>query len=280
MSRNRKMFLASSCLLVIVGSTGIGWAQGPAAPTTPPVEGPAPTATTPPPLPTASAPAPVTPPPAARSGVGASVRVSVGPNGHAAPPPAPPPPPPPPKPDPDAPATLIGSSDRITLGGFGGVGAYYSRVAGNNAALVCGEGALLINHAFSVGAGGCGLASEINVRVTTPAGGRDRLHFGYGGFIGRYHFFSREVVNVSLGAMIGAGGLYVGPLDHDFDTDHSSDTMFVFQPEIGVNLNITRWFRAGVTGGYRAVGGVDTDYLTEAKLSGPVAGAHLQFGWF
>ena len=193
----------------------------------------------------------------------------------------------PPKPA-DAPATLFDSHADYAIGGFGGIGVLYTRLAGKNAAQVCGEGAVIIDHALTLGGGGCGIVREIDAEQYGPAphDPNDRMHFGYGGAIVRYHFFSREMANVSVGGLIGAGGLEIGTWDGegtDWEADYShkrSDAVFVFEPQVGGHANLTRWLRVGITAGYRLVSGVNTAGLSAGDLGGPTLGGTIQGGWF
>jgi hypothetical protein len=186
--------------------------------------------------------------------------------------------PPAPEPETDTPPeTLFGGDQEVVLGGFGGLNVRYTRVLGADSVWVGGEGALLLNHALSVGAGGGGIANEIN-----PTG-KTRLDFGYGGLIVRYHFFSSEVVNFAVGGLVGAGGIAVHDRNDnpdDIDWEKIGESVFVFEPELGLYLNMTRWMRVGITGGYRFVSGVDKNDLSETDVRGAAGGGSVQFGWF
>jgi hypothetical protein len=117
-----------------------------------------------------------------------------------------------------------------------------------------------------------------------------RLDFGYGGAIVRYHFFSRNTVNLAVGALIGAGGISINTWDGTTTTvggdterrytNKSSDAVFVFEPQIGGFLNLKRWLRVGALGGFRVVSGVDTKGLRNKDLMGPAIGGQIQGGWF
>lgn len=188
----------------------------------------------------------------------------------------------------DAPATLLDSSADYALGGFGGFGVFYTRFANKNAVELCGEGGIIIDHALTLGGGGCGVARELKAEQYGPAphDPDDRLSFGFGGAIARYHFLSRKVVNVGLGALIGAGALQIGTWDgtgEDWEKDYEhkrSDAVFVFEPQVGAYANITRWLRVGATASYRVVGGVNTKGLSNRSVRGPTLGGQIQGGWF
>lgn len=209
-------------------------------------------------------------------------------NGASDPPAAPPPPA---QPKNDVPATLLASGQDYAIGGFGGVGVMYTRFAGNDRPLVCGEGAVIIDHMFTLGGGGCGVAAVMDGSRygNPPHSTSDRMSFGYGGAIIRYHLFSRQVVNLALGGLIGAGGLHISQWDgtgssSDYNDENYSpkgqDAVFVFEPQVGGFANLTRWLRVGVLGGYRIVSGVETKGLGSKDLSGPTLGGQIQAGWF
>jgi len=58
-----------------------------------------------------------------------------------------------------------------------------------------------------------------------------------------------------------------------------SDNVFVVQPSIGAELNVTRWFRIGIDGGYRFFNNSDIPGFTDQDFSSPVLGLRLKFGW-
>jgi hypothetical protein len=203
-----------------------------------------------------------------------------------APPPTATPAPPPRR---DVPATLFDSSSDYSIGGFGGIGVMYTRFAGGDRPLICGEGAVIIDHQFTLGGGGCGIASRMSAEKygAAPHSTDDRLLFGYGGAIVRYHFFSRRAVNLAVGGLIGAGGLQLGTWngkgsqsDTDNFTRKSQDAVFVVEPQVGGYVNLTRWLRFGAVGGFRFVSGVDTKGLRSQDLMGPTLGGQIQGGWF
>ena len=187
----------------------------------------------------------------------------------------------------DGPPTLLGKAGDYAFGGFGGVGVQYTRFAGKNAVQVCGEGAVIIDHALTLGGGGCGITTNPNAEQYGPAPHypNDRLRFGYGGAIIRYHLFSHSPINLGVGALIGAGGLTIGTWNNNSDaTDQytrvRSEAVFVFEPQVGGYANVTRWLRVGITGGYRIVSGVSMPGLSSGDVSSPVIGGVVQGGWF
>ena len=188
----------------------------------------------------------------------------------------------------DGPPTLLEMTGDYAIGGFGGVGVMYTRFAGIGAPQVCLDGGVLLDHVLELGGGGCFVTTTVNAENYGPAPHYpdDRMQFGYGGAIVRYHLFSRRVVNLGIGALIGAGGLTIGTWDTSTDDWSSnykhmrSDAVFVFEPQVGAYSNFTRWLRIGATVGYRIVAGVNTQGVSAGDLSAPTLGGVIQGGWF
>jgi hypothetical protein len=183
----------------------------------------------------------------------------------------------------DEPETLINSKAKV--GGYGSLGVMYTRFGGKDAAQVCLEGALVIDHAFSLGAAGCGVARTLRTTTLDPAANPDyRTSFGYGGAVIRYQFLTHRYLSLAASTLVGAGAIASEDWDRDrYEHDRhdvNPDLVFVVEPQLSANLALTRWMRIGVTGGYRFVSGVDTKGLSESKVAAPVVGAQFQLGWF
>lgn len=92
----------------------------------------------------------------------------------------------------------------------------------------------------------------------------------YGGLMVDVHPGSHRVVHPRFGLIVGGGNV-------DF-SDGDDDRVFVLQPSLGLELNIFKWFRLGVQGGYRYVSGEDTPGVSSSDLSSPYAQLDLRFG--
>ncbi len=185
----------------------------------------------------------------------------------------------------DAPATLFDTMDGTKMGGFGGVGVMYTQLAEEDVASVCGEGALIFDHALTIGGGGCGVVTHVDGEDYGPDTlDGDRLNFGYGGLIVRYHFMPKEIVNVSVGTLIGAGGVAISNMnmmESERDTRRAhAQGVFVAEPQLGVYVNISRWLRFGASVGYRMAAGVVLENMSNSDLSGLVAGGTFHIGRF
>ncbi len=179
--------------------------------------------------------------------------------------------------------TLI--SGPVAHGGFGGPQLMLGQVKGETAVLMGGWGAWLINHTIIIGGGGYGLVNDL------PAGqaatGEDRyLKFDYGGMTLGFIFGSDRLVHLTAHSLIGPGS--VGYRYHSWpeeggEEDLVQDLVFVIQPTLGVELNVTRFFRIVAGGSYRyVIGGddlADID-ITADDLCGFGAELTLKFGKF
>lgn len=58
-----------------------------------------------------------------------------------------------------------------------------------------------------------------------------------------------------------------------------SDQVFVLQPSAGVEVNVLRWFRIGIDGGYRFVTDTDLLELKDTDVSAPYGEITFKFGW-
>ncbi|HEY4611797.1 MAG TPA: hypothetical protein VII11_02320 [Bacteroidota bacterium] len=183
--------------------------------------------------------------------------------------------------------TLIGSGE-VEHGGYGAVVVKFTSVNDDFGVLVGGRGGWIINHTFSIGGAGYGLANNIRAHSVGPFG-QEFVDFGYGGLDLEYISNSDDLVHFSIHALIGAGGVGFrrgfGDNDNGWDNyyDHDShryDAFFIFEPGINIDLNIIKWFRASLGAGYRYISGVNSGASTNADLSGPSGILTFRFGKF
>lgn len=159
----------------------------------------------------------------------------------------------------------------IDSGGFGALVFKFSGVNDQFAAFAGLRGGWIINHRFIIGGGGYGLSSEICVDEDGRCRTR-QIEFGYGGFEFEYIGLWDRVAHYSLQLLIGAGGVTV--------FDFESDPVFVAEPAAKLELNVTKWFRIDVGGGYRFVSGLDLGRLDSGDLSAPFGSLEFKFGNF
>jgi hypothetical protein len=174
-------------------------------------------------------------------------------------------------------ATLF--NGEIESGGFGGPVLKVTNINGENAMMFGGRGGWIINHSFVLGGGGYGLVTDVNAKTT------DSIHkfieMGYGGVEIEYIPSSNDILHLSLGLLIGAGGIgYKQEDNNGFMASHKNNSFFVLEPSVNANLNVTHSFRIAAGVSYRYVSGLKSVVSTNTDLSGPSALLIFKFGKF
>ncbi len=107
--------------------------------------------------------------------------------------------------------------------------------------------------------------------VTLNNGDNQRLDFNFnGGFI-NYAFVPYKSIHPTLNLELGQGRV--------ISSTEGRDKTFTIQPSAGVEINVFRWMRLGLEGGYRFVRSVDYAGLSSDDLSGAFGKASLKFGF-
>jgi hypothetical protein len=154
-----------------------------------------------------------------------------------------------------------------------------TNINSENAVMVGGRCGWIINHSFVLGGGGYGLVTDVNAKVTDSI--HQFIEMGYGGLEIEYIPSSNDLLHLSVGLLVGGGGIGYKREDNDvFNASHKNNSFFVLEPSVNANLNVTHSFRidAGVT--YRYVSGLKSVVSTNADLSGPSATITFKFGKF
>ncbi len=170
-------------------------------------------------------------------------------------------------------------SDVDVIGGFGGPIIEFSSFNGEINADVGGGGGIIIDNFFL---GGYGL------EVKTPSVLIDEadyeIDFSHGGFWLGYTYRPDMLFHIFGNARLGWGGLdIVDDLDNDDAEVLFSDRVFVATPELGLELNVTNFFRIAFTGGYRFTTGLSNDLpgtLQAADFNSPTGTITFRFGGF
>jgi hypothetical protein len=152
-------------------------------------------------------------------------------------------------------------------GGFGAAVVKFGEVADDFAVFAGGRGGWIINHTFVLGGGGYGLANDVDL---DGDGVRD-IEFGYGGLELEYINSSDNLLHFTIYMLIGGGGI---------STNIGEDGVFVLEPTLNGELNVTTYFRINAGVGYRWVSGVDTPGLSSSNMSSLMGMVALKFGAF
>ena len=170
----------------------------------------------------------------------------------------------------------------ISLNKVNGFGAFTTQFTSmNNDFAVCNGvcGGVLFNQTFFLGAYGMGLSSQIESDLSKDSIS-EYIGFSHGGPMIGFNFSPHKLVHLTTNAKVGWGSFNSHAKD-DFEKTVAEDVVFVFNPEFGAEMNITKWFKINATAGYRFVSGIDLiSYYNEKDLSAPTASISLLFGGF
>jgi len=174
------------------------------------------------------------------------------------------------------------SSD-IDHGGFGAPVFGVTFVNGQATYLRGFRGAWVINfseqHSVHIGLARYRTQSDFDATGwTIPNIRKPDMRTSYGGFELEYVNRSHRLVHYSIQTLIGSGNVRFR--NRGIDLNRTSDSYFVIQPGVNLNLNITHWFR--LSGGlfYRYAGGVNLEGTGDSGISGITSFVGLRFGKF
>lgn len=98
-----------------------------------------------------------------------------------------------------------------------------------------------------------------------------KFDFRYNGAKIGYAFIPYKAIHPVLNFEIGKGTVEL--------TGQPKDRVFVMQPSAGLEINVLRWFRLGLEGGYRFIQNNDLVGISAEQISGPYGQATLKFGF-
>ncbi|NBC05116.1 MAG: hypothetical protein GVY20_15635 [Bacteroidetes bacterium] len=165
----------------------------------------------------------------------------------------------------------------IDHGGYGGLISNFSEINNSFGVTFGGYGAWLIDHTVAIGGGGLGLTNDIKFDET-PEGDR-YISFGYGGLYFGYLHNSEEMFHITLETFIGSGEVNLR-YNSDNEDLFDDDRVFVIDPTINVELNLTNFMRVTIGVGYRFVNGVNLENLDDKDFSSPTFRSTIRFGSF
>ncbi len=160
----------------------------------------------------------------------------------------------------------------VESGGMGAPVVKFTEIGNEFSVMAGGRGGWIINHTFLIGAGGYGLANDLDLDGLHP---RRDVEFGYGGLELEYINNSDGLIHFTLEGLVGGGGLTTR-----VQGIYESEAVFVLEGGGNLMLNVTPFFRMGIGGGYRWVTDVDTVILSSADMSAPYAALTFKFGKF
>ncbi|MBK8505611.1 MAG: outer membrane beta-barrel protein [Saprospiraceae bacterium] len=162
------------------------------------------------------------------------------------------------------------------IGGFGGPLLEFSNIKGDHTTSMGGGGGLIIDN-FFIGAYGVGSLDHLQYNINN--GDDFRMDLAHGGLWMGYTPYTFKLVHPYISTKIGWG--FADIRNDPFKINSDGDAIFVFTPEVGMELNLTRFFRMGASLGYRMVSDVDRlDNYTNKDFSSLTGQITFRFGWF
>lgn len=184
-------------------------------------------------------------------------------------------------------AALFGQHETLfsksrVIGGFGGPLLEFGNIKGEMATSVGGGGGVIIDN-FFIGAYGLGSVRNLRYNINNEDFKMDLAH---GGLWMGYTPQTFKMVHPYTSLRVGWGFAEIrnDPFqsgDPFYNRNTNGDAVFVLTPEVGVELNLTRFFRISGSIGYRWVNDVDqlVDFNNNdfRSVTGQLT---FRFGWF
>lgn len=156
-----------------------------------------------------------------------------------------------------APQTIL-DTQNLRFSGYGGPAVRFGLLNNSLYLYTGGKGGAIINDSLVIGGGGYSLLIP----------GLATGNIGYGGFMAEYIFFPKKLINFSVGFLIGAG------------SSPNGVAFFVLEPEIDLFVNITKFFKLGISLEYTYAAGVNSAKPSDPGFGGLSAGLVFEFGKF
>ena len=177
-------------------------------------------------------------------------------------------------------------SNNRNNGFYGAFSLGYSQLNGKDALVSGARAAYIFDHKFAIGLGGYGFVNNIDYHTYYENHPLDyTLAGGYGGLIIEPIVGGRNPVHFSFPVLVGLGGVALledSPYNWDYEpwneVDH--DLFFIVEPMVELETNLTRWFRAAASMGYRFTSQVNLFETDEDVLRGLVFNLTFKFGKF
>jgi len=181
-------------------------------------------------------------------------------------------------------------SGDVRVSGFGGPMMKWSTVNDGFTFEMGGGGGLILQNALIVGGYGAGSTSGIKYRFEDGLGIEREYNFiyGYGGIWLGYMFKTKNIVHptFNLGLAWGEAGFSTYKQSNP-QYFYQSSSIFIVDPQIGLELNIVRWMRIEGLIGYRYVSGLDLETAINGErliesdgMNGLTFGLNIKFGGF
>jgi len=177
--------------------------------------------------------------------------------------------------------TLTSSDTAKTFGGYGGPLIEFTQINNDWGALFGGKGGFIVNRKFAFGGVGMAMLNNPDFTGSTQSESLDvplQLSYATGGVFFEYFFNLESPVHVSIPLNIMGGGVTIN--EENTDNEIESSGMFVIQPGVNLEFNVTKHFVPAVYVTYRQVLASKLENIDNKDLSGISIGLILKFGAF
>lgn len=176
--------------------------------------------------------------------------------------------------------TLLGDRPNLRWGAFGGPVFKLSQVAGDGVLFSGARGGVILNRRWSFGVGAYSMVDwTVDRSFTLQAGDITSRELSYGGFEAEFVSRPGRLLHLTVSTLVGAGETsYL--LAQELSALRPATHVFVVEPALNAELNLTRWFRTSVGVGYRFVGGSTLPLASNRSLSAGTATVTFKFGRF
>jgi len=163
-----------------------------------------------------------------------------------------------------------------TVGGFGAPIIKFTGAGGDYETLGGAGGAVVIND-FFVGIFGIGSRVGRLQWENRPY----HVNYGYGGLWLGYAHRSWKAIHPYTSLQLGWGAVDLSATEEPFVEEDTDDNIFVAEPELGLEINLFKWFKLAGTVGYRFTTGAERfDGFKNADLSAFSGALTLRLGGF
>ncbi|MCL2073910.1 MAG: hypothetical protein FWH18_08320 [Marinilabiliaceae bacterium] len=193
-------------------------------------------------------------------------------------------------------STLFGGDSDYRIGGYASLDTKFSQVDNGMGFLLGVKGGLIFNSIFSVGIGGYGLLPTAKTHFDCPVVGHENEKStywtgGYGAVILEYIHSSNRLLHFNANTLLGFGGAsysvryQVYNEEDTNDVQHPSKFIFVVEPGVAAELNVSQFFRISLGVSYRYVPNFKfayegTSLAPTTTFNGFSANLTLKFGSF
>ncbi|KAA3638087.1 MAG: hypothetical protein DWQ02_05615 [Bacteroidetes bacterium] len=167
-----------------------------------------------------------------------------------------------------------------SFGGYGGPFIHVTQINNDWGGIIGGKGGVVINGKFAFGGLGMGLINNMEFLGDDLNGNNNAslsLVYGAGGVFAEYIFNFESLIHFSIPVNLMAGSVAVQDATSE-DLEIESSGIFIIEPGINLEFNLTKYFKPGIYLSYRQVFGSSLVNLSDQDISGVNIGLIVKFG--